>query len=137
MASFVLTNAWVRINAVDLSDHVREVAVDTSQEDVETTTMGATGKTRTPGLRDDKFVLTLASDFASSKVDQTLWPLFNGGSSFLVEVAAAGTAISATNPKYHGTVILTEWSPVGGKIGDFAEVPVTLPVSGTISRATA
>ncbi len=140
MAVFALTNAWVRVNGVDLSDHVSEVTVDTTANDVDVTAMGAGGKQRITGLRDDKFTMTMFSDFAASKVDATLSALLptgtTSGSLFLVEVAANGTAISSTNPKYSGTCILTEYQPIGGKVGDAAMTPLSFPVNGYISRST-
>lgn len=136
MAKFVLINASMRINAVDLSVYVSEVAVELSADDVETTAMGAGGHERVQGLRDDSFTVTAFSDFAAAKVDETVWPLFNGASSFLVEVWANGTTTAATNPKYSGTCILTEYQPISGSVGDAAMTPLTLPVNGKVSRAT-
>ncbi len=136
MAVFWIQNPWVRVNSVDLSDHVTEVAVETKADDVDVTASGASGKQHLAGLRDDKFTINMLSDFASAKVDQTLWPLFNGGSAFLVECAAAGTAISATNPKFSGTCVLLTYQPVSGKIGDAAMTSLDMPVNGFIARAT-
>jgi hypothetical protein len=50
MASFVLTNAYVKINSVDLSDHVRSVKINYSAETPDNTAMGATTHSRLPGL---------------------------------------------------------------------------------------
>lgn len=133
---FVLRNAAVKINSIEVSDHVTEVEVNMSADDVDVTAMGAGGHQRLAGIRDDSFKLTVLSDFSASSIDQTIWPLFNGSSLFLVEVWANGTTSSATNPKYSGTCILTEYDPIAGKIGDAATTPLTLPVNGVISRAT-
>ncbi len=137
MAKFVITNAWVRINSVDLSNYVKEVTVNLERDDVEITAFGDSGKRRLAGLKDESFELTLLQDFDASKVDATLWPLYNGGSEFLVEVAGAGSAISATNPKYSGSCILTSYPPLDAGVGDAATTKITLPVSGEITRATA
>lgn len=139
MAVFVLRNAAVRINSVDLSDHITEVTVNMTQADVDVTAMGAGGRQRIVGIRDDSFTMTALSDFAAGKIDATLWPLFSAtdGSLFLVEVWANGTTTTSTNPKYSGTCILTEYTPIAGAVGDAATTPVTLPVNGTIAKATA
>jgi hypothetical protein len=140
MAVFVLRNCWIRINNVDLSDHISEVTVNATAADVDVTAMGAGGHQRILGIRDDSFELTAFSDFAAGKVDATLWPLFvanaGAGSLFLVEVAAEGSTITSTNPKYSGTCILTEYTPIAGAVGDASMTPVTLPVNGTITRGT-
>lgn len=136
MAVFILRNAWCRINGVDLSTYVSEVAVEMSVDAVDVTAMGAGGRQRIPGIREDQFSITMFSDFASGKVDDTLWPLFSGGSLFNVEVAAASSTISATNPRYSGTCMLEEYQPIAGAVGDAASTPVTLLVQGTIARGT-
>ncbi len=129
-------NAWVRVNGVDVSNHVSECSVKLTAADIDTTAMGAGGRQRMQGLRDDAFNLTVFSDFSANSIDATLAPLMTGGSLFLVEVAAAGTTISSTNPKYSGTCILTEYDPIAGKVGDAMMTPVTLPVNGYITRST-
>ena len=136
MAKYVFTDASVVVNSVDLSDHVRSVEVNMSREDVETTTMGATGVGRLPGLRDESFVITWSQDFAASKVDATLAPLYTGGTSHSVVVKATSAAVSATNPTFTGTCYLLEYQPVAGDVGSLSEVSSTHVVDGVITRAT-
>lgn len=137
MSAFVLRNAAVRIDNVLVSDHVTDVAVNMSAADVDTTAMTAGGHQRLQGIRDDSFQITALSDFAAGSIDATIWPLFNSGTSlFLVEVWANGTVTAATNPKYSGTCILIEYTPISGAVGDAASTPLNLPVNGVISRAT-
>ncbi len=137
MAKLVLKNAWVEINGVDLSDHVATTGVNMQNQLQEVTAMGDGGVMRAVGLRDDSFEFTLRQDFAASEVDATLWPLFDGGSAFVVAVAADGTAITSTNPKYSGTVLLESYPPLSGNIGNTLDTTIVLPVQGKISRATA
>ena len=135
MARIVLTNAVVKINAVDLSDHVASVELSQEVEEVETTAFGDTARTRTGGLANNTLSLDFHQDFASASVDDTLNALVGGTASF--EILPAGTAVSATNPKYTGTVLLTEWTPVSGAIGELATASITWPISGAVTRATA
>jgi hypothetical protein len=135
MARIVLTNAGVVIGGVDLSDHVAQVSVDQSWDEVETTAFGDGGRTRVAGLEDSSITLSFHQDFAAASVDATISPLIGGTAAF--EIYADGTSVSATNPKYSGTVLLTEWSGVSGSVGDLLVVDTTWPVSGTVTRATA
>lgn len=135
MARIVLTNAGVVLGGVDLSDHIAQVEVNQSWDEVETTAFGDGGRTRTAGLEDSSVTLSFHQDFAASSVDATLAPLVGGTASFAIY--ANGTTVGATNPSYSGTVLLTEWSPVSGSVGDLLTVDVTWPVSGTVTRATA
>jgi len=135
MARIVLTNAVVKINSVDLSDHVASVELSQEVEEVETTAFGDSARTRTGGLANNSLSLDFHQDFASGSVDATLNALVGGTASF--EILANGTAASATNPKYTGTVLLTEWTPVSGAIGELATASITWPISGAVTRATA
>lgn len=135
MARIVLTNAVVKINSVDLSDHVASVELAQEVEEVETTAFGDTARTRTGGLANNSLSLDFHQDFASASVDDTLNGLVGGTASF--EILPNGTAVSATNPKYTGTVLLTEWTPVSGAIGELATASITWPISGAVTRATA
>jgi hypothetical protein len=139
---FVIRNPNVKVAGTDLSTHIRDVAVAMTAADVDTTASGSGGHERILGIRDDSFTLTAYSDFSASQIDQTIWPLFQGGSLFVVEVWAnpGGTLnspVTALNPKYWGTCILTEYHPIEGGIGDAAMTPLSLPVNGVINRSTA
>jgi hypothetical protein len=135
MARIVLTNAVVKINSVDLSDHVASVELAQEVEEVETTAFGDSARTRTGGLANNSLSLDFHQDFASASVDDTLNALVGGTASF--EILPNGTAVGATNPKYTGTVLLTEWTPVSGAIGELATASITWPISGAVTRATA
>lgn len=137
MAKFVLKDASIVVNSVDLSDHCVSVEMSMSAEDVPTTAMGATGVTRLPGLRDESINVTWRSDFAAAKVDATLAPLYTGGTSHVVVVKPTSAAVSATNPKYTATCYLLEFSPVSGEVGSVADVETTFVVDGVTVRAEA
>lgn len=135
MARIVLTNAVVKIGGVDLSDHIANIELSQEFEDVETTAFGDSGRTRTGGLEDSSISLDFHQDFEAASVDATISPLVGGTASF--EILPNGTAVSATNPKYTGTVLVTEWTAVSGAVGELATASVTWPVSGVVTRATA
>lgn len=136
MAKYVLDNADVVINGVNLSNRVSEVVINTSNEDVPTTAMGAAGVQRLAGLADDSFEITFLQDHAAASVDATLWPL-RGAAPFTIVVKPESGAVSATNPSFTGSCILTEYTPIQGEVGSRAEATVTFPVDGIIARATA
>lgn len=134
MARLVLTNVHVKIQGIDLSDHIASVELSQTLEDVDTTAFGDSGRTRVAGLEDSSITLDFHQDFASGSVDATIAPLVGGTASFYI--VGNGTAVSATNPKYTGTVLITEWTPLAGSVGDLATASVTWPVSGVITRGT-
>lgn len=132
MAKLVITNANVTLSGTDISTNVASVTLQTSVNEVETTAMGAGGVTRVGGLRDDSITLDIHQDFSS--VESLVWPLL--GSTATIVVKPNGTAVTSTNPSYTGTVLINDWSPISGAVGELATVSVTWPISGTVTRAT-
>lgn len=137
MAHLVLRDASVVLNGVDLSDHVAEVALETSRNIEDDTAMGASGMSRLAGLRDESISLTMRQDFAASEVDATLWPLYDAGTAFTAVIKPTSAAVSATNPSYTATVIIEEYAPLSGDVGSVLDAEITLSVDGVITRATA
>lgn len=135
MAEIVLKDAFVSINAVDLSDHVSSVTISYSAEMLDNTAMGDDTRTRLGGLKDWNISIDLFNDYAASNVDATLFPLV--GSTFTVIVRPDNTAgVGATNPNYTGTGILESYPPIQGGVGELGTASVTIQSAGDLSRAT-
>jgi hypothetical protein len=137
MARVVLTDVSVLINNVDLSDHIASVEIAQSIDEVETTAFGDGGRTRVGGLEDSSITLSFHNDFASASVDATIAPLVGGTAAFLIAPLGTAVAASGTAPRWSGTVLVTEWSPLNGSVGELTTADVTWPVSGRIARGTA
>ena len=135
MAAFVFTDAVVTINGTAMTSYVKEVKLDFEVSDNNTTVFGSTWNSRIGGLKDGSVGVKFNQDFASSTVDPVIWPLL--GTVVAFKVKATSAANSATNPEYQFNVLISEWSPFGGAVGDLAEVDVTWPISGSVTRATA
>ena len=134
MATFVFTDAFVSINSVDLSDHVRSVILDLTSEEQDDTAMGANFRSRKGGLKDGSISLEFNSDFAASEIDATIFPIL--ATSVAFEIRPTSSAASSTNPKYTGNCLVTQHVPFGNAVGDLATTSVTWPTTGTVSRAT-
>jgi hypothetical protein len=148
MARLVLTDAVVTLNATDISEYVTSVTLNTPEDVVETTAMSAVGaRTRTSGLKDHSITLELNNDFASGALEAVVQGIGIGElASMTIKPTSAAT--STTNPIYKadgtgtgatkaGQVLISEWTPINGAVGELATVSVTWPVSGQIVRATA
>lgn len=136
MAKLVFLNGYVTVNGVDLSDHASEIHLELSKEQVDVTAMGANAHQWLGGLENDKMTVVWWQDFAASEVDATLYPIWSGGTAVAFKVAAAGSTISSTNPSYSGSVILADYAPISGKVGDGLASSVSFMVSGTVTRGT-
>lgn len=137
MAKFVLKDADVVVNGVNLSDHVASVEISTSADDVNLTAMGAQGVQRQAGLRDESIKIKWRQDFAAAKVDATLWPIYSGQTTVNVVVKPFSGAVSATNPSYTGSCYLLDYIPLSGDVGSAADADSTFVVDGVITRAVA
>ena len=135
MAAFVLTDAYIALNGSDRSAHIKQVAlnVETAEQDV-TDFADAGWTVPIAGLKSGSLALTFNQDVAASAIDSIMWPLL--GTTVTFEVRATNAAVGASNPKYTGSILVTSWNPITGSVGDVAEVSVTYPVSGYVTRAT-
>lgn len=134
MAKIVLTNAFISVNGVDLSDTVSSVTLNSNYDVVETTAFSSTAaKTRVAGLQDHSVSIEFHQDYATSEVEQTIYPLL--GTTTSVIVKPNGSATSAFNPSYTFTALVSEWTPVNGSVGELATASVTWPISGAITKA--
>lgn len=135
MATFAFIDCRLEVNAVVMSAMATSVTLKVEADELEDTAFGDTYRSRIAGLKDWSVDIDFNSDFAASQVDQTLWPLF--GTVIAVKLRPTSAAISATNPEYSGNVLVTEYTPLDGGVGDLAKVSVSWPGAGTLSRATA
>jgi|DEB0MinimDraft_4_1074332.scaffolds.fasta_scaffold12878_2 hypothetical protein len=134
MATFVLTDASVTINSVDLSDHVRSVTMSYEAESVDDTNMADTTRINTGGLLNYSVEVEFSQDFAANEVDATLFSLV--GSTTTVIIKPTSSAVSSTNPSFSGTMLLTSYTPVTGTVGDLATATASFVPAGALTRAT-
>ena len=136
MARLVLTNAYISVGGVDLSDLVASVTLNSTFDVVETTAFSSTAaKTRVAGLADNSISLEFHQDYATNEVEQTIYPLL--GTAAAVIVKPNGGTTSALNPSYTCSAIISEWTPLNGAVGELATASVTWPVTGAITKAVA
>lgn len=132
MAKLVFNNPRVVINSVDLTGSIAQVSLDMSFDEVETTAFGASARTRVAGLGDHSFSASFHQDFATSTVEPTIYPLL--GTTTTITVRPVNVTTATDNPLYTFTVLVTEWAPVSGSVGELLTADVTWPVSGGITK---
>ena len=134
MAALVLLDASITLNAVNVSAFVSKVELKVSVEDQESTAFGSTYKSRLGGLKDGELALTFNNDFVDATgIDDIMWPLLGTVVAFVIKATSAAT--SASNPRYFGNLLVAEWNPLSGSVGDLATVDVSFPTTGTVTRA--
>lgn len=136
MARLVLTNAYILINGVNLSDHIASVTLTTTDDVIETTAFGTSARTRIGGLADNSVALEFHQDYAAANVEATI----NGSPSLVGTVTAVvvkpnGATTAADNPSYSFSALVSEWTPLNGAVGELATASVTWPIDGNITKA--
>ena len=135
MAVFLSNKVGVKVNSVDLSDHVTSVTVNRSFDELEVTAMGDSGHKFVKGLEASSITLDFLNDTATASVLATLQAAW-GTNVTVVLLQDKGTAVSATNPLYTATVLVNNTTDINGAVGDLGTQSVTWNVSGTIAVAT-
>jgi hypothetical protein len=135
MAVFMTNNVGVKVNSVDLSDHVTAVTLSRNFDELEVTAMGDTGHKFVKGLEASSVTLDFLNDTATSNVLQTLQAAW-GTNVTVVLLQTKGTAVSATNPLYTMTCLINGTTDINGATGDLSMQSLTFNVSGTVAVAT-
>lgn len=134
MAVLALTNAYISVNGVVLSDHGNSVSVHYEIDQVETTAFGSSGHTFTGGLQNNSIEIAFNQDYAASNVEATIYPLV--GSTTTVIIKPNGSTTGATNPSYTVSgAYLAAHTPVAGKVGELVTTTLSF-TGGTMAKAT-
>jgi hypothetical protein len=132
MAKLVLTDANITLNSTDISANVASITLSSSAAEVETTAFGQGAVTRVGGLKDNSITLSIHNDY--SAIEGLVYPLIGATATIVVKPNGTAAASSA-NPSYTATVLVTEWTPVNGAVGELASADVTWAISGTITKS--
>jgi hypothetical protein len=135
MAVFLNNGVGVKVNSVDLSDHVNNVSLNRNFDELEVTAMGDSGHRFIKGLEASSITLDFLNDTATGSVLQTLQAAW-GTNVTVVLLQNKGTAVSATNPLYTMTCLINGTTDINGATGDLAVQSLTFNVSGTIAVTT-
>lgn len=137
MALMVLLAAHLTIAGNDLSDHCSKIELTAEVEDKDVTTFADAGwKTLLGGLASGSLAVTFKQDYAASELDSIMWPLLLTRTPQTFAVRADSGSVGSSNPEFSGAVLIKEWKPLAGSVGDVAEAEVSFPTSGAITRST-
>jgi hypothetical protein len=135
MAVFLNNKVGVKVNSVDLSDHVTSVTLNRSFNELSVTAMGDTGEKFVKGLETSSVAISFLNDTATANVLQTLQAAW-GTSVTVVLLQEKGTAVSATNPLFTMTCLINNTTDINGGVGDLGTQDVTWTVNGAVAVAT-
>lgn len=135
MAHMVLTAEFLSIDGTEISEHTKKAELAVEVEDKDVTTYASLGwKEVLGGLKSGELGCDFLQDFAAGELDALMWPMLGTVVPFVVKHDQSTTTTS--NPAYSGNVLIKEWKPIEGSVGDEATVGVSFPTSGAVTRAT-
>jgi hypothetical protein len=138
MAKIVLTNAYVLLGDLyDISSYVTNISLSTTHDIIETTQFGDVYKTRIAGLGDNQANFEFLQDFSSTIVnpgglENVIYPLIGTA----IKIRPTGAAVSTSNPQYSFSLLISEWQPLSGSVGELSTASVSWPISGEITKTT-
>jgi hypothetical protein len=135
MAVFLNNNVGVKINSVDLSDHVTAVTINRVFDELEITSMGDGSHRFVKGLESSTVTIDFLSDTAAANVNATLQAAW-GTTVTAVFLQTKGTAVSATNPLYTVSLLINNTTDINGAVGDIGAQSITFTANSTIAVAT-
>ena len=135
MAVFLNNNVGVKINSVDLSDHVTSVTLNRSFDELEVSAMGDSSHKFVKGLEASSVTIDFLNDTASANVLATLQAAW-GTTVTVVLLQEKGTAVSATNPLYTMSVLVNNTTDINGSVADIGTQSVTWTCNSTVAVAT-
>ena len=135
MAKFFAQDYKITVGTAVLSTSIASVTLDITADEIEVTAFGDSYRKRIGGLRDASVSLDFHQDFGAGAVDALLFPLM--GTTVDIKIAPTSGTVTATNPEYRFSALVTQYQPFAGAIGDLATLSVTWPVNGEVVRGTA
>jgi len=137
MAKQTITNPVIILAGGTVSANCAKVTITLTADDIDTTSFSSLGwRERVGGLKDGTLSFDWQQDYAAAALDSIFMPLLGTQVAFEVRPASTAAAGSST-PKYTGTLLVTEYSPVDSAVGDLATFSTTWPTVGVIARGTA
>jgi hypothetical protein len=135
MAIFLQNNVGVKINSIDLSDHVTSVTLTQNFDELEVTALGDSAHKFVKGLEASTLTLNFLNDFAAASVQATLQAAY-GTTVTAVLLPVKGTAVSATNPLYTVSIIVNNLTPLNGAVGDISNSSQSFTCNSTVVQTT-
>ncbi len=141
MPKFLLTEALVMFDGVDLSDHSFSLETPSEKEVVDVSGFNpARTKESLVGQRDDRCTIGMLQDFAAGSVHATVYPNYRDETAFEIKIRPKKSAgVSATNPQYRGYGLLATYNGLSGELNARAELSleiVAAPGSSFVWSAT-
>lgn len=133
MAIFMGNNVSVKAGSTTITTFVSSVSLSREVDAVEITAMTNTVQNLIGGIERPSVSLELYNDFAASSVNSVFEDAL--GTKIALELVPVSGTVTATNPRYSMSVLVSQWQPINGTLDGPATASITLPVTA-LSKAT-
>jgi len=135
MAIFLNNKVGFKVATVDLSDHVTAFSLARQADQIEVSAMGDTAHRFVTGLSADTITVSFLNDTAVGSVLATLQDAYGSTVAFSA-LQDKGSAVSATNKLYTGTILVDNLTDINGAVADEATIDITFTCNSKTSVAS-
>ena len=133
MAIFMGNKVAVIVGTSTISSFVSTVSLNREVEAVTITAMNDTVQNMIGGVEVSSVNLELFNDFAAASVNSLFEDAI--GSKLGIKLIPVTGTVTATNPSYSMSCLITQWTPINGSTDGAATASVTFPVTA-LTKAT-
>jgi hypothetical protein len=124
----------LKINAIDLSDHVTSVTLNQTADELEVTAMGDAAHKFVKGLESATLTVSFLNDQGAASVLDTLSDAFGTTVAWKL-LQDKDAAVAATNKLFTGDILVNNLTPINGAVGDMATQDITFTVNSVVTVA--
>ena len=135
MAIFMGNKVAVIVGTTTISDHVSTVSLAREIDQVEITAMSDNVQNMIGGVERPTLSLEVYNDFAAASVNSLFEDAL--GTKLNIKLIPVAGTVSATNPSYTMSCLVSSWTPINRAIDSVASVSVSLPVTALTKSTSA
>jgi hypothetical protein len=133
MAIFMGNKVAVIVGTTTITTFVSSVSLSREVDAVEITAMTDSLNNFIGGIERPTVTLEVFNDFAASSVNSLFEDAL--GSKLAIKLIPVSGTVTATNPSYSMSVLVSQWQPINGSIDSPASASISLPVTA-LTKAT-
>ena len=133
MAIFMGNKVAVIVGTTTITTFVSSVSLSREVDAVEITAMTDSLNNFIGGIERPTVTLEVFNDFAASSVNSLFEDAL--GSKLAIKLIPVSGTVTATNPSYSMSVLVSQWQPINGSIDSPSSASISLPVTA-LTKAT-
>ena len=124
----------VIVGTSTISSFVSTVSLNREVEAVTITAMNDTVQNMIGGIEVSSLSMEIFNDFAAASVNSLFEDAI--GSKLAIKLIPVTGTVTATNPSYSMSCLITQWTPISGSTDSAALASVTLPVTAIVKATS-